>query len=631
MLTRFVRIQLAIFAIVGIIGIIAMVLFYIQLPTLLGIGRMTVTLELPATGGLYRFSNVTYRGVQVGKVTAVALTANGAKATLSLGTSPKIPANLQADVLSVSAVGEQYVDLRPRTDSAPYLRDGSVIAMHDTTIPQAVGPMLDQVNALIKSLPKNKIGQLLDESFQAFNGAGYDLGSLSDSTSRISADANSVVERTRTLTEDSGPLLDSQAKTADSVRTWARSLAGISDVVATDDSRVRTLLQNGPGAADEASRLFEQIKPTLPVLLANLTTIGQIGVTYHPSLEQLLVLLPPAVAITQTAAPFNHTDGWAKGDFSFTVDDPPICTVGFLPPNIWRSPSDTSDIDTPDGLYCKLPQDSPLSVRGARNYPCMGHPGKRAPTVEICNSDKPFMPLAMRQHVLGPSPLDPNLIAQGIPPDDRATADKRIFGPVEGTPLPLGAVPRGTPPGPRGATPPPGTLGAAAPPAPSSANMSTQATDFPPIAPLDVPAQGELPPPPPAAPPAPIASATARHGQRWTAAGTSKFVRDQGISTRAVGRGCAVRSAYRSLCRSGREVVPAVGSGNAISAQEVAGPVSDLNVLLPSQPILSSRSGISIASHWFCPQAPLGPNVLSFPAITGDPSRYSPVPAGSTG
>ena len=395
MLTRFVRIQLAIFAIVGIIGIIAMVLLYIQLPTLLGIGRMTVTLELPATGGLYRFSNVTYRGVQVGKVTAVALTANGAKATLSLDTSPKIPANLQADVLSVSAVGEQYVDLRPRTDSAPYLRDGSVIAMRDTTIPQAVGPMLDQVNALIKSLPKNKIGQLLDESFQAFNGAGYDLGSLSDSTSRISTDANSVVDRTRTLTEDSGPLLDSQAKTADSVRTWARSLAGISDVVATDDSRVRALLQNGPGAADEASRLFEQIKPTLPVLLANLTTLGQIGVTYHPSLEQLLVLLPPAVAITQTAAPFNHTDGKAKGDFSFTVDDPPICTVGFLPPNQWRSPSDTSDIDTPDGLYCKLPQDSPLSVRGARNYPCMGHPGKRAPTVEICNSDKPFIPIAI--------------------------------------------------------------------------------------------------------------------------------------------------------------------------------------------------------------------------------------------
>lgn len=506
MLSRFVRIQLVLFAIIGTIGVVAMVLFYIQAPTLLGIGRITVTLELPAAGGLYRFSNVTYRGVQLGKVTSVELTPTGAKAMLSLSTSPKVPANLVAEVHSVSAVGEQYVDLRPRTDKPPYLQNGSVIAAHDTTIPQAVGPVLDQVSALVGSIPKTKLGQLLDETFQSFNGTGYDLGSLIDSSSKIAGDSNGVVDRTKTLTEDTGPLLDSQARTTDSIRTWARSLAGISDVLVKDDSRVRTLLQNGPEAANEASRLLQQIKPTLPVLLANLTTIGQIGVTYHPSLEQLLVLLPNSVAIEQAASPLNDPDGMAKGDFALTIDDPPICTVGFLPPSQWRSPDDTSDIDTPDGLYCKLPQDSPLSVRGARNYPCMGHPGKRAPTVEICNSDQPFMPLAMRQHVLGPSPLDPNLLSQGIPPDDRVTVNDRIFGPVEGTPLPPGAVPRGTPPGPRGAYGPPGP-GYAAPPVPSSgptlAPVSPMSAELPAIAPLDVPSPGELPTPPKAPPPPP--------------------------------------------------------------------------------------------------------------------------------
>jgi phospholipid/cholesterol/gamma-HCH transport system substrate-binding protein len=162
-------------------------------------------------------------------------------------------------------------------------------------------------------------------------------------------------------------------------------------------------------------------------------------------------------------------------------------------------------------LYCKLPQDSPLSVRGARNYPCMGHPGKRAPTVEICNSDQPYMPLSMRQHVLGPSPIDPNLIAQGVPLDDRVNPNARIFGPIEGTPLPPGAVPRGTPPGPRGETAPPGTPGAAVPPVPSSRSMwmptSQMAAELPEIAPLDVPLPGELPLPParpaPPAQPAP--------------------------------------------------------------------------------------------------------------------------------
>ncbi len=122
------------------------------------------------------------------------------------------------------------------------------------------------------------------------------------------------------------------------------------------------------------------------------------------------------------------------GDFTLNIGDPPACTVGgFLPPNMWRSPEDTTEIDTPDGLYCKLPQDSPIGgVRGARNYPCMGKPGKRAPTVEICDSDKPYEPLAMHQHALGPYPIDPNLIAQGIPPDDRAGRDSNTFGPLQG-------------------------------------------------------------------------------------------------------------------------------------------------------------------------------------------------------
>ena len=253
----------------------------------------------------------------------------------------------------------------------------------------------------------------------------------------------------------------------------------------TDDPQVRSLLDTGPAALNEVSRLLDQIKPTLPVLLANLTTVGQIAVTYHASLEQVLVLLPPFTAVIQSLVGNKNPTGMAEGDFSITVNDPPACTVGFLPPSQWRSPADTTTLDTPDGLYCKLPQDSPIAVRGARNYPCMGHPGKRAPTVEICNSDKPFEPLAMRQHIFGTYPLDPNLLAQGIPPDDRVGFYRdRIFGPVEGTPRPPGPLP------PAGPLPPPGApAGAPNPAPPPAAANAPQAVPpgLPPLAPIDVP------------------------------------------------------------------------------------------------------------------------------------------------
>ncbi len=502
MLTRFVRNQLIIFTIASIVGIAVMAFTYMQVPTLLGLGRIHVTMEMPAAGGLYRFSNVTYRGVQIGKVTDVKLTENGAVATLTLDTSPKIPADLQAEVRSVSAVGEQFVDLRPRTDSGPYLKDGSVIAKNNTTIPQEVGPTLDQLSRLVESIPGDRISELLDESFKAFNGAGPDFQSLVDSAATLTNSLNSVSDPTRSLIDDTGPLLESQAETADQIRTWARSLSGVTEQLAQNDPEIRAVLQKGPGFAQEVSSLLDQVKPTLPILLANLTTISQILVTYNPSLEQLLVIFPGIIAAQQSfGLPKNNPTGLPSGDFALTINDPPPCTVGFLPPSQWRNPADEEVIDTPDGLYCKLPQDSPLSVRGARNYPCIGHPGKRAPTVELCNDPRGYQPTAIRQHVLGAYPIDPNLVAQGIPLDDRVDFNERIYAPVEGTPLPPGAapvatapdaVPPGAPPmGPLPGPAPAAQMPAAPPPPPGNSLNGVPIPAAPPAVPP--PGDGAVP------------------------------------------------------------------------------------------------------------------------------------------
>jgi phospholipid/cholesterol/gamma-HCH transport system substrate-binding protein len=375
--------------------------------------------------------------------------------------------------------------------------------MANTTVPQEVGPMLDQVSKLVDSIPENRLSDLLDESFKGFNGAGDDFQSLLDSSSNITDYLNDVSDQSRALIDDSGPFLDSQAESAQAIRTWARSLAGITEQVAQDDPKVRAILQRGPGFAQEVSQLLTQVKPTLPVLLANLTTLGQILVTYNPSLEQLLVLLPAVIAAQESfGLPKNNPVGLPLSDFTLTIADPNSCTVGFLPPSQWRNPADTTTIDAPDGLYCKLPQDSPLAVRGARNYPCMGHPGKRAPTVELCNDPKGFVPIAIRQHTLGPYPFDPNLIAQGVPVDDRVDFNDRIHAPVEGTPLPPGAGSLGMPPDPLAAPLSPMPSGGPLPPPPSGNSLNGE--PIPPVQAPVAPAAGEAPPVPQGPPPGPV-------------------------------------------------------------------------------------------------------------------------------
>ena len=109
-ITRKVRLQLLAFAVVGTVALLIVAISYLAVPGMLGIGKYKVTLNLAASGGLYKNSNVTYRGVTVGRVDSVKLTPEGVTAALIIDDSARIPKNLTATVRSASAIGEQYVD-----------------------------------------------------------------------------------------------------------------------------------------------------------------------------------------------------------------------------------------------------------------------------------------------------------------------------------------------------------------------------------------------------------------------------------------------------------------------------------------------------------------------------------------
>jgi phospholipid/cholesterol/gamma-HCH transport system substrate-binding protein len=108
-------------------------------------------------------------------------------------------------------------------------------------------------------------------------------------------------------------------------------------------------------------------------------------------------------------------------NFNLNLNLPPPCTTGFLPAQQMRAPSAVDYPERPAGdLYCRIPQDAMFDVRGARNLPCVTRPGKRAPTVKMCESEENYVPLNEGFNWKG----DPNatLSGQGIPqlPPDAA-------------------------------------------------------------------------------------------------------------------------------------------------------------------------------------------------------------------
>ncbi|MGB9252053.1 MAG: MlaD family protein, partial [Mycobacterium sp.] len=83
-LSRGVWTQLAILATVTLLSIGVMAFGFIKVPALLGVGRYTVKVDLPASGGLYPTSVVNYRGSEIGAVKSVDVTRTGVQAVLSL-------------------------------------------------------------------------------------------------------------------------------------------------------------------------------------------------------------------------------------------------------------------------------------------------------------------------------------------------------------------------------------------------------------------------------------------------------------------------------------------------------------------------------------------------------------------
>jgi phospholipid/cholesterol/gamma-HCH transport system substrate-binding protein len=496
---RLTKIQLVIFAVITALTLSVMAIFYLRLPATFGIGTYGVSADFVAGGGLYKNANVTYRGVAVGRVESVGLNPTGVTAEMRLNSGTPIPSNVTATVKSVSAVGEQYIDLvPPSTPTSTKLRNGSRIDRQNTRIGQDVADLLKRAETLVNSLGDTRLRELLHETFIAANGSGPELARLFESARLLVDEANANYPQVSQLIDQAGPFLQAQIRAGADIKSLSDGLARFTSEVRRADPQLRSTLAIAPSAVDEASTAFSGIRPSFPALAASLANLGRVGVIYHKSIEQLLVVLPALFAAITTAAGGAPQDEGAKLDFKLDLNDPPPCAVGFLPPPLMRTPADETVRELPKDMYCKTAQNDPSTVRGARNYPCQEFPGKRAPTVQLCRDPNGYVPVG-RNPWRGPP----------VPYDTPVTNGLNVLPPNHFPYIPPGAEPDpGTPivgPPPPGVVPGPGPLPNKQPaydPAPPNDNgppppfTSWQPPGVPPVPP-QLPYPKWLPPPAP--------------------------------------------------------------------------------------------------------------------------------------
>ncbi|MEO7942639.1 MAG: MlaD family protein [Marmoricola sp.] len=344
MITSRTKKQLIAFVILTLVGVTFVGARYARLDRLFYDSAYTVDAHFIQSGGIFAGAEVTYRGVGIGRVSKMKLTDKGVDVLLSIEkSSEKIPRDSVALVGNKSAVGEQYVELQPRTDKGPYLQDGSQIKTADTQIPVSTTEILTNLSQLVESVPQSDLRTVVAEYGAAFKDAGPSLGQIIDTSSSFIDTANANFDVTTALIRDSRVVLQTQVDKGSAIRSFSKNLALFSGTVAANDKYLRSLIDNGSATANELRTFLEQNKVNLGSLINNLVTTNEVVVKHLKGIRQLMIIYPYVVAGGFTVAKKNDK-GHYDAQFGLILQqDGPVCDAGYGSTDR-RSPDERKDL-----------------------------------------------------------------------------------------------------------------------------------------------------------------------------------------------------------------------------------------------------------------------------------------------
>jgi phospholipid/cholesterol/gamma-HCH transport system substrate-binding protein len=245
-------------------------------------------------GGVFTGQEVTYRGVTVGRVGDMRVVREGVRLELVVeSTYNRIPkAGTIARVMFKSAVGEQFVDLLPKSRSGPYFRGGDKIPIGNTQLPVQQEELLRLLDSVLSGVPPAAIGNLVDVLGEGLGGRGDELHAALAALDPLTATLAARTDELNRLAESGDRLGNAFDATAADFVTGTKGLGRSLGALGRGADGLAELLVSGAEYVPDLGDLVAARKTELDVTIANLAEITRISYENLKSVEDTLDFLP---------------------------------------------------------------------------------------------------------------------------------------------------------------------------------------------------------------------------------------------------------------------------------------------------------------------------------------------------
>ncbi|MCR1786509.1 MCE family protein [Nocardioides carbamazepini] len=263
------------------------------------VGGYRITVELSEAGGLFDNSEVTYRGVPVGRVESLVATDDGARAVVRIKPgSPDMPADVEARVVNRSAIGEQYLDLRGGPLGGDKLGEGDRLTVGANGLPPSLDGLLRSGRDFVASVPSDALTTVIDETYDLSRGNGQHMARLVETSSEFARSADKHFLVSASLIRSSGTVLATQEAAAESFQSFSKDMSLLAHALAEQNESWRQLIEQTPAAARELGVLFKTVGEPLGDLMGNLVSTAQVFGTNAAGVKETLIKLPEGISIT---------------------------------------------------------------------------------------------------------------------------------------------------------------------------------------------------------------------------------------------------------------------------------------------------------------------------------------------